>query len=140
MKISKFAYCESCDKDVFFDIVLENREIDVRGVKIKYQHKKAVCKNCGEVVFPVSYGNENYIAMMDAYKEKTGLLTSKDIKEILSKRNMTQLQLAKLLSIGEKDITRYLKGHVQSKSIDNMLRLIRDDIVYKRMKLVLENI
>lgn len=139
MKISKFAYCEDCDKDVEFDIILENREVEVRDVKVIYEYKKAICKNCGKIVFPVSYGNENYVLMMDAYKKKVGLLTSNDIREILSKRKLTQIQLANLLCIGEKDITRYLNGHIQSKSIDNMLRLIRDDVVYKRMKLVLAN-
>ncbi|MCQ2801313.1 MAG: XRE family transcriptional regulator [Bacilli bacterium] len=139
MKISKEAYCEKCDKDVAFNIVLETRELVIRGVTVSYEHKQARCKYCGEVVFPVSYGNENFVAMMDAYKKKVGLLTSLEIREILEIRKLTQSQLANLLCIGEKDITRYLKGNVQSKSIDNMLRLIRDDIVYKRMKLVLTN-
>lgn len=139
MKISKTAYCEKCDKDVEFDNVKEIREIIVRGVKVTYEHKTANCKHCGETVFPVSFGNENYLSIMDAYREKVNLLTSLEIKEILKKRGLNQKQLANLLCIGEKDITRYLKGHIQSKSIDNMLRFIRDDVAYKRIKLILAN-
>ena len=56
-----------------------------------------------------------------------------EIKEIRTKRGMSQRQLAKFLDIGEKDITRYENGSVQTRSIDNMIRLVGDDTAYKSM-------
>lgn len=137
MKASKCAYCEECDNDVEFNVVSKTREAIVRGVKVTYVEKAAYCKQCGKRVFPVSCGRETSVSMTDAYKKKVNLLTSEEIKDILRKRGLTQKKLANLLCIGEKDITRYLQGSVQSKSVDNMLRFIRDDIVYKRIKVIL---
>ena len=138
-KVSICAYCEECDRDVEFNIVSKIEEVVVRGVPVTYENKRAFCKHCGKEVFPVSYGKESFISLMDAYKKKVNLLTSEEIKDILRKRGLTQKKLANLLCIGEKDITRYLQGSVQSKSVDNMLRFIRDDIVYKRIKVILAN-
>ena len=46
---------------------------------------------------------------------------------------MSQRQLARFLDIGEKDITRYENGSVQTRSIDNMIRLVGDDTAFKCM-------
>ena len=60
-------------------------------------------------------------------------MTASEIKEIRAKRGMSQRQLARFLDIGEKDITRYENGSVQTRSIDNMIRLVGDDAAYISM-------
>ena len=46
---------------------------------------------------------------------------------------MTQIDLARFLSIGDKDITRYESGSIQNKCIDKLLRLVQDDTSYEEM-------
>ena len=127
------AYCYDCDKYVEYDEKAVKRTISVRGVKISCVITECYCKNCGGRVLVESVEKENEIKLYDLYKKKMGLLTSDEIRNILRKRDMKQKELAVFLSIGEKDITRYLNGSIQSKNIDKMLRLVDDDEAFERM-------
>lgn len=124
MKKSKYAYCESCDKDVRFNIIEEEIQSEFRGTKYTFLYKKAVCKHCGEHVYPVSVGRENELTERDAYKKAAGLLTSKEIIEIRKKLGLTQEGLANLIGCGAKNIARYENGLFQIKTIDNAIRAL----------------
>lgn len=63
----------------------------------------------------------------DAYRKKHHLLTSADIIKIRKKRGWTQEEMSLFLSLGLKDIARYENGSVQTKSIDEKIRLLGDD-------------
>lgn len=132
------AYCYDCDEYVEYVQKEVKKSINVRGEKITCLITECYCKNCGERVLVESIEKENQIKVYDLYKEKVGLLTSEEIRSILRKRDMKQKELATFLSIGEKDITRYLNGSIQSKNIDKMLRLVDDDEAFARMTLVFE--
>ena len=127
------AYCYDCDEYVEYDEKAVKRTISVRGVKISCIITECYCKKCGERVLVDSVEKGNEIKLYDLYKQKMGLLTSEEIRNILRKRDMKQKELAAFLSIGEKDITRYLNGSIQSKNIDKMLRLVDDDEAFERM-------
>ena len=127
------AYCYDCDEYVEYVEKNVKKTINVRGEKISCLVTECFCKNCGERVLVESIEKENQIRVYDLYKEKVGLLTSEEIRNILRKRDMKQKELAAFLSIGEKDITRYLNGSIQSKNIDKMLRLVDDDEAFERM-------
>ena len=105
----------------------------VSGVKVQAPSYHLVCKKCGAWLSSAEVERENDISIYNAYKKKIGLLTTYEIKEIRAKRGMSQRQLAKFLDIGEKDITRYENGSVQTRSIDNMIRLVGDDTTFKCM-------
>ncbi len=122
MKRSKYAYCEKCDNDVEFKVIEETRRGNLKGVSFNYIFKKAVCKRCGEQVFPVSIGKENYIAFTDGYKSAVGLLTSKEIIQIRKELKLSQTAMAKKISCGEKNIARYEMGAIQLQSIDQAIR------------------
>lgn len=124
------AFCENCDNDVPFNIIEEKRKGKIRGIEITYVYYKAVCKKCGEQVFPVSLGKKNQISMFDAYKKECGLLTSEEIIRIRRERKLTQIQLAKLMGCGDKTIARYENGAIQDRVFDNFLRLIGNSHVY----------
>ena len=132
------AYCYDCDEYVEYVEKNVKKTINVRGEKISCLVTECYCKNCGERVLVESIEKENQIRVYDLYKEKVGLLTSEEIRNILRKRDMKQKELAAFLSIGEKDITRYLNGSIQSKNIDKMLRLVDDDEAFARMTVLFE--
>ena len=105
----------------------------VGGVEVEAPSYHLVCKKCGTWLSSLEVERENCIIIYNAYKKKVGLLTTYEIKEIRAKRKMSQRQLARFLDIGEKDITRYENGSIQTRSIDNMIRLVGDDAAFKCM-------
>lgn len=108
-------------------------EHHVCGKEVTATTYDLVCENCGALLSSHEVERENEIIVYDSYKKIVGLLTSIEIKNIRKKRKWSQRQLAKFLDIGEKDITRYENGAIQTRSIDNMIRLVADDAVFERM-------
>ena len=126
-------YCPEEQELMLGYIIDGETEHIVSGVKVIAPSFHLVCKKCGAWLSSNEIERENDICIYDAYKKKAGLLTASEIKEIRVKRGMSQRQLARFLDIGEKDITRYENGSVQTRSIDNMIRLVGDDTAFKCM-------
>lgn len=126
-------YCYECDNEIEYEIKTRHKVALIREVEVECDVDECFCKKCGSYVLVERIEKKNEIKMYDEYKKKVGLLTSGEIKDLLKKRNISQRQLSKLLSIGEKDITRYINGAIQSRIIDKMLRLVMDDEGYSRI-------
>lgn len=126
----KKVYCINCDGMVDYVVMESTKTFEVRNVQVEATVKEARCKQCGELLYVREIEIENDISIYDAYKKKVGLLTSKEIIAIRKKRGMSQRQLARFLNIGEKDITRYENGAIQTRSIDQFIKAIGDDICY----------
>jgi len=62
-------------------------------------------------------------AIADAYRSKTGLLTSHEIKSLRISHGLSQQQLADLINVGVASIKRWETGLIQSKSMDHILRM-----------------
>ena len=126
-------YCYECNQNVDFTVNKVKRTLDVRNVKITAEVYECYCNKCGNAVYVETYEKKNDLIVYDAYKKKMGLLTSDEIKLIRAKRGMTQVELAQFLNIGDKDIARYESGAIQTKSIDKMIRMVNDDLLFYRM-------
>ena len=126
-------YCINCDDLVDYTVSKVHKTIEVGDVQVDAEIKEARCINCGELLFVDEIEGYNDIVVYDEYKKKMGLLTSNEIKEIRKKRNMTQKDLANFLGIGEKDITRYENGSIQTKSIDRFIRAFGNYYCYKSL-------
>ena len=61
--------------------------------------------------------------MVEAYKKKVNLLTSKDIKDIRKKYKLTQREYSFALGLGEITVHRFEKGSIQSDA-DNQLMML----------------
>ena len=81
----------------------------------------------------VFFGKITRNLAFDVYKKKHGLLTTQEIINIRKKRGWSQEKMAKFLDIGLKDIARYENGAVQTKAIDNMIRLVDNDQIFYAM-------
>lgn len=132
----KRAYCINCDCMVDYEVIESTKTFEVRNVQVEATIKEAHCKECGEILYVREIEVENDISVYDAYKKEVGLLTSKEIIAIRKRRGMSQKQLAKFLKIGEKDITRYENGAIQSKSIDRFIKAIGNDNCFLFLKTV----
>lgn len=129
IKLQK-TYCPQCDIDVDYDIEEIKITSTVRGVTFEHPYLRSICKKCCESVSPHELSKKNDILFYDAYKRKVGLLTSEEIIAIRKKYHLSQVQLAKLIGCGEKNIARYENGAIQDRIFDNMLRLIDNEIVF----------
>ena len=119
--------CLSCmeEHDVFTVQIQE--ETIFKGVSVKYIAVYEYCDRCEEFTATEEMINKNDIAMKNAYRIATGLLTSDDIIGIREKYKISQTDLCTLLDWGKKTITRYEGHQVQDAAHDKILRKIESD-------------
>ena len=132
-------YCEQCDKIVKDYITKTIKKTITVGdgadaITFETDYIEAYCPICGEQVWPWFVGKQNDKLIYDTYKRLAGLLTSEDIKAIRKKRGLSQVQLARLIHCGEKNIARYENGAVQDNVFDLLIRLVDNDAAYKVIK------
>ena len=126
-------YCPDCWNYTKGHLILTHVKTVVAGVPVEANIHKLVCDTCGAYMNNDIIDREHDIVVYNEYKKKVGLLTTDEIKQIRQKRGWSQRQMAKFLDIGEKDITRYENGSVQTRCIDNLIRLVGDDEVFEEM-------
>ena len=123
--------CGECDDMVDYHIVhFKDRIHNVKGVEVIADEIVGACDKCGSELWITPLEEYNLKVIYDVYKKKVGLLTTQEIKDIRKKRGMSQKQLSQFLSIGEKDITRYENGSIQTRAVDLMIRMVADDTAY----------
>ncbi|MBI9010313.1 MAG: DUF4065 domain-containing protein [Tenericutes bacterium] len=106
-----------------------------KNQEIEYISKKLLCEKTDEYLIPEDLINENDIRMKDAYREKVGLKTSKEINDIRKKYALSGKELSRVLSWGELTLTRYENHHVQDRAHDDILSEIQEnpEFLYKRL-------
>ena len=72
---------------------------------------------------------------LDSYRKLEKLLTSKEIKQIWNKYKITQLEMAKLLGVGDVTVTRYETKQIQDEAHDKIMRLIDENYQMKIINL-----
>lgn len=126
-------YCDTCGKSHNVIIKEEERKYKVKGINVTAKLNITYCAECGEEVYNRKEELKNDIIIFDSYKKEVELLTSKEIKELRKKFDVTQETLAKLLGFGLKTITRYENGSIQDEAYDTVLKLIRDEVTFKKL-------
>ena len=82
----KLAYCNECEDLVEYDVHDEIINEEFKGIKISYKFSVGRCKYCNcEVATDIDYNSRKSKAKIEAYKRKMGLITLKEISEILEK-------------------------------------------------------
>ena len=137
MTTEKF-YCYNCEKESETITKKLDEVFDVKGEKIAATITIRVCAECGEEVWDEELECENEKIIYGIYREKKGLLSPKEIKDIRTKIKIPQTTFAKLLGLGEKTIARYENGAIQEAANDLLIRLMSDKenvrIAYNKFK------
>jgi putative zinc finger/helix-turn-helix YgiT family protein len=108
--------------------IVETQELNMfKGEEVRFPAVYKYCSNTDQYSESENMMNKNTLAMKDAYREKVGLLTSYEIKNIRKKYGVTQADFANILGMGKKTITRYENHQIQDKTYDKVLRKINDD-------------
>lgn len=103
----------------------------VRGEEVPVRTEATVCSRCGFHVLSDEQSDAYTIASADAYREKHGLLTSGELKEIRNRLGMSQLSFARFLKVGVASVKRWEAGLVQDEAMDELIRL-KSDLSYAR--------
>lgn len=129
MKIikSEKQLCPCCMEEHEVKTVLVPECSTFKNTKLDYEASYLFCDVAEELYMDEKQMRVNDVRMKDAYREKEGLLTSKQICEIRAKYGISQSDLCFLLGWGGKTITRYESHQVQDRAHDTILKKIGQD-------------
>jgi Helix-turn-helix. len=128
-------FCPVCNIEQETNVIEKEEISNVRGDEIKSLARIRICCVCGEELFDEELDEENIKRVYDIYREKHGILSSEEIKNIRECYGLSQRVFARLLGIGEASIARYETGALPEKSLSNMIMLLKNP---KNMKKLLE--
>lgn len=116
-------YCPYCRKDVEYKI--EKRDIkEFKGVKINTFENVGTCIECNNDLYINLLERENNERIYNVYKEKSNIITGKDIIDFRNKYNISQRELTSILGFGKMTINRYERGDIPTKSQSDYLKLL----------------
>jgi putative zinc finger/helix-turn-helix YgiT family protein len=85
------------------------------------------CPACGEIVLRLDEARHLREGAHEIYRTRHGLLTADEIRSLRERLGLTQMNLAKLLRLGNNTISRWESGrNVQTAAMDVLLRMVRD--------------
>lgn len=104
------------------------KEIEVfKGQDVEFDAIYEYCSRADEYIEKEDMNKINSLAMKDAYREKKGLLTSKEIISIRKIYGVSQKDFSEILDWGRATITRYENHQIQNRSHDDILRKVLVD-------------
>ena len=129
MKIlsSDIKLCSCCMEEHEVQTVTVVESNVFKGTPVEYDADFFYCDRAEELFADEQQISSNDIAMKNAYREKTGLLTSQQIAAIRARYGISQSDLCLLLGWGGKTITRYESHQVQDIAHDTILRKLDSD-------------
>lgn len=94
-----------------------------RGVEVSYRTRAFVCPVCGLEAGTAQSAGLIQKALADEYRKKRGLLSGDEIRSLRKARGLSQELLAVRMGVGVASIKRWETGMVQTKSMDQALRM-----------------
>jgi len=99
------------------------KSIPFRNTRVSLSVEQYVCPECGEEAGTVEQTATIQKSIADAYRKSVGLLTGKEIVEGRKRMKLTQEDMAKKMSVGIASIKRWEGSSIQSRSMDQALRM-----------------
>lgn len=113
--------CVQCRKVVDYNIKEIEQMTVIKKEEIVYKEKVAYCKNCGEEVWVEELEKWNVLEPINVYCKKKGLISPRQVQELLDRYNIGKRPLAELLNWGEITISRFLEGQLPTKTYSDKL-------------------
>jgi putative zinc finger/helix-turn-helix YgiT family protein len=96
---------------------------EVRGEKYTVRIDATVCDRCASQILSQAQSAAYGIAIADADRQKHGLLTSKELKDIRKKLSMNQQEFAAYVGVSAPSVKRWETGLIQDEANDRLIRL-----------------
>ena len=120
-------FCEICNELVEYKIKKRIREEIINNKIVSFNELYAICKKCNNEVYVEKLYDQNMLEYSEKIKEINGIITIKEIEEILKKYAIGKKPLSLVLGWGETTIIRYLEGNTPEKAYSNILKKVLDD-------------
>ena len=133
--MNEMKYCTNCLKNVNCKYEEKMIKENINGIEIEYLEKYYICDNCKEKFYGDLY-DYNITTANEKLREKTGLITVKEIEEIIDKYNIGKKPLSLVLGFGEITITRYLSGQNPTKDNSDLLKSVLNNPFLYEMFLI----
>ena len=119
--------CLICMEEHDVQIVILKDTEEYKGEEVSFDATYEFCDRADEYLETEDMIKANSLAMKDAYRERTGLLTSSEIIAIRDMYGVSQKDFSEILDWGGATITRYENHQVQDRAHDDVLRMIESD-------------
>ena len=119
--------CLSCMEEHEVKRVEVQEENVFKGVTVNYPARYEYCNRTDEFLTYDDSLITNDLAFKDAYRERVGLLTSREIVEIRKMYGVSQKDFCAILEWGSSTINRYENYQVQGVAHNDILRKLADD-------------
>ncbi len=132
----KKVFCDNCmmDTDCKYEEGVVKEKID--GIEIEYLEKRYICSVCHEKTYDDECLDYNVLQANEKLREKTGLITVTEIRQIMEKYCIGIKPLSLSLGLGEVTLLRYLEGKNPTKEISEKLKLTLNSPEYFEMNLM----
>ena len=120
-------FCEICNELVEYKIKKRIREEIINNKIVSFNELYAICKKCNNEVYVEKLYDQNMLEYSEKIKEINGIITIKEIEEILNKYAIGKKPLSLVLGWGETTIIRYLEGNTPEKAYSDILKKVLDD-------------
>lgn len=120
--------CPICGEQHNLELRTRKNKITIKGEEVEYEEKYYKCDKYHDEESEFCNGkqnDENLLNARNAYRKKMGLLTSEEIANIRKEYELSQVELARLMGVGDVTIARYETKAIQEPIYDNILRRIK---------------
>ena len=120
-------FCEICNELVEYKIRKRIKEEMINNKIVSFNELYAICKKCNNEVYVEKLYDQNMLEYSEKVKEINGIITIKEIEEILNKYAIGKKPLSLVLGWGEVTIIRYLEGSTPEKAYSDILKKVLED-------------
>ncbi len=129
-------FCPVCLDEVVFETRKCVETIDVDGKTCSFESSLAICPHCGEELDSPPYQREAGRAYSDAIRSAKGLVSLETVRDLPRRYHIGKRPLSKLLGWGEITYTRFMDGHVPSKTYSDRIQELYDHPASYRRALI----
>lgn len=115
-------YCEKCKKEVQWKVVNEKVKSTINDKDIIIQCDVPRCSECGEELNDNDLFEKNSKIAREKYITQYNVITIDDIKGILDRLSISDIELSEKLGWSKLTITKYLAGKLPTVEHSNKLR------------------
>lgn len=125
MTVTAEKFCPTCEDYRTFTACDRNETYNVRGTDITVPVKVEICDTCHEARFDDTRDNEMFQRVYAEYRNREGLLTPEQIKDVRARWRLSQKSFALLIGMSEATVNRYEQGGLQDRVHDEAIRACR---------------
>ncbi|MBN2794459.1 MAG: DUF4065 domain-containing protein [Clostridia bacterium] len=125
-------FCEDCREDVEYTTHKEVATAEVRGQEIEFVETVSRCNVCGCEVYNEAHEDINFAAIDHKYRELNGIVTVREIEELMEMYNIKKRPLSLILGFGEHTISQWLDGQMPQKAHSDVFLEAKEPEIFKK--------